>query len=74
MKHKLATTLLVVAALSSRPSPGGHHRPPGDGGGRPGHDWPIEGHGPGPDDNVILKWDEQLLQTIRENPRITGRP
>jgi hypothetical protein len=34
--------------------------------------WPIKGYAPSDSDNVILKWDEQLLNTIREYPAQTG--
>jgi hypothetical protein len=35
--------------------------------------WPIETHGaPRATDNVVLKWDEQLLSTIRAYPAQTG--
>jgi hypothetical protein len=35
--------------------------------------WPVDTYGtPGPSDNAILKWDEQLLNTIRRNPKATG--
>ena len=73
MKRKLATTLLVVAAtVAATFSSVATTTRPAMAAGGPGTSWPIVGYGPGPDDNVILKWDEQLLQTIRENPRITG--
>jgi hypothetical protein len=34
--------------------------------------WPIKGYEPRDSDNVILKWDEQLLTTIRAYPAQTG--
>ena len=37
--------------------------------------WPVVGYGPNPQtDNIILKWDEQLLETIRTGvlPKFTG--
>ena len=38
-----------------------------------GTTWPIGTYGtPRPTDNVILKWDEQLLTTIRAYPPKTG--
>jgi hypothetical protein len=72
VKHKLATTLLVTAALvvatlsavttTARPALAAN-----------GPAWPIDTWGiPKPSDNVILKWDEQLLSTIRRNPKTTG--
>src|SRR5215218_7678913 len=76
VKHKLATTLLVVAALvvatltsvttTSRPALAA----PGTG---PGTSWPIVGYAPDETtDNAILRWDERLLESIRANPRTTG--
>ena len=71
MKLRLATTLLLVvglavAALSvsatttTRPA-------------LAATTWPISTYGnPRPTDNVILKWDEQLLSTIRAYPAQTG--
>jgi hypothetical protein len=32
----------------------------------------INGLGPTKDDNVVLRWDEELLQAIRANPAGTG--
>jgi hypothetical protein len=72
MKRKLAATLLVVVALivatltavatTARPALAAN-----------GPAWPIDTYGtPRPNDNVILKWDEQLLNAIRRNPRTTG--
>jgi hypothetical protein len=76
MKQKLAATLLVVAALvvatlatvsttTTRPAMAANGS---------GTNWPIDGYGPKPNDNFILKWDERLLQTIRSEvlPRYTG--
>jgi hypothetical protein len=34
----------------------------------------IDGLGPTKGDNVILLWDEELLQAIRANPADTARP
>jgi len=76
VKHKLATTLLVVAALvvatltsvttTSRPALAA----PGTG---PGTSWPIVGYAPDETtDNAILRWDERLLESIRANPKGTG--
>jgi hypothetical protein len=74
VKHKLATTLLLVAALAvatlsgvtttARPA----QAAPG-----PGTAWPIVGYGPNEaTDNAILRWDERLLESIRANPSLTG--
>ena len=38
----------------------------------PGPRWPIDGYPPSKSDNAILKWDEELLQTIRAYPPQTG--
>jgi hypothetical protein len=73
VKHKLATTLLVVAALvvatltltsvtTARPALAAAGGP-----------WPIDTYGlPKTTDSVILKWDEQLLASVRANPAGTG--
>jgi hypothetical protein len=72
VKHKLRMTLLVVvalvvatlAAVTTTASPALAANGPA---------WPIDTWGtPRPDDNVILKWDEQLLSTIRAYPKETG--
>jgi hypothetical protein len=34
--------------------------------------WSLDAYGPSASDNVVLKWNEQLLATIRANPPITG--
>jgi len=78
MKYKLATTLLVVAGLvvatfsaattTARPARAADGTfyvdkcPPGGSATKP----PCDG------DSVILKWDEQLLSTIRAYPGRTG--
>jgi hypothetical protein len=71
MKHRLATSLVVVAALvvstfaalsgttPAKAAPSGPR-------------WPIKGYAPRDSDNVILKWDEQLLSVIRAYPGKTG--
>jgi hypothetical protein len=71
VKHRLATSLLVVAALvvstlaalsgttPAKAAPSGPR-------------WPIKGYAPRDSDNVILKWDEQLLSVIRAYPGKTG--
>jgi hypothetical protein len=72
VKRKLATTVLVVASLvvatlsavtmTARPALAAT-----------GPAWPIDTWGiPQPGDNVILKWDEQLLSAIRAYPGKTG--
>ena len=85
MKHKLLTTLLVVAALvvstftalsGAKPAAAA----PNDN--YPGQRWPINGGCPEKsppdisppcrDDNAILIWDEMLLRAIRLHPPQTG--
>jgi hypothetical protein len=72
VKHKLATTLLVVALVvatltltsvtTARPALAAAGGP-----------WPIDTYGlPKTTDSVILKWDEQLLASVRANPAGTG--
>jgi hypothetical protein len=73
VKHKLATTLLVVAALvvaTLTLTSVTTARPALAAGGGP---WPIDTYGlPKTSDSVILKWDEQLLSVIRAYPAQTG--
>jgi hypothetical protein len=73
MKLRLATTLVLVvgmviaaiavsATTTTRPALAAT-----------GTTWPISTYGtPRSTDNVILKWDEQLLSTIRAYPAATG--
>jgi hypothetical protein len=73
MKLRLATTLMLVVGLAvaavsvsatttTRPAKAAT-----------GTTWPISTYGtPRSTDNVILKWDEQLLSTIRAYPPQTG--
>jgi hypothetical protein len=72
VKHKLAITMGLVAALvvstlagvtiTARPALAAN-----------GPAWPIDTWGtPRSGDNVILRWDEQLLSTIRAYPKETG--
>ncbi len=74
MRFKLAATLVLVAALimttfttltTTRPAAA----TPTD---FPGPKWPIDGYPPSGSDNVILQWNEQLLNTIRLYPAATG--
>jgi PAP2 superfamily len=77
MKRKLATTLLLVAAVvmstlaSFSVGPKARAAPPDDPDTPPTF-WPINGYPPTINDNVILKWDEELLQAVRANPAATG--
>jgi hypothetical protein len=84
-KHKLATTLLLVAAVvmstlaSFSVAPKARAAPPDDPD-TPQTFWQINGdcpNNPGvkppcPGDDVILKWDDELLQAVRANPAATG--
>jgi hypothetical protein len=38
----------------------------------PGPRWPVDGYPPSDSDNAVLKWNEELMQTIRANPAGTG--
>ena len=78
MKHKLATILLLVVALvvatfsastititpTAKAAPNDPDVPPPL--------FELNQYGPTDNDNAILKWDEELLQTIRANPAATG--
>jgi hypothetical protein len=74
VKPKLATTLLIVAAMALATLTGlaTTARPAAAANG-PGGSWPIVGYGPNEaTDNAILRWDERLLESIRANPSLTG--
>jgi hypothetical protein len=80
VKHKLATILLLVVALvvatfsvsSNLTTPPAKAAP--DDPDTPGTPWPIDDprYRPSDSDNVILKWNEELLQAIRLHPAQTG--
>ena len=87
MKHKVAAmTLLLVAAvvmstLATFSVAGPAMAEPPNDPDTPQMPWPINGdcpeEAPGtkppcPKDNVILKWDDELLQAVRANPAATG--
>jgi len=74
MKHKLATAGVVAAALVlSTASVAGIGRQPAGAAEVTRTTWPIDSFGtPREGDNVVLKWNEQLLATIRDNPADTG--
>jgi hypothetical protein len=74
VKHKLAATLVVVATLVAATAAAVTSTPPAARAANgPGPAWPIDTWGPPrASDNVILKWNEQLLNTIRRNPKTTG--
>jgi hypothetical protein len=79
MKHKLAMTLLVVAAvvlstLATFSVAGPVMAAPPDDPDVPPTPWPVDDprYNPSPSDNVILKWNDELLQAIRANPSLAG--
>jgi hypothetical protein len=74
VNHKLAATLAVVATLLAATTAAVTSTPPAARAANgPGPAWPIDTWGtPRASDNVILKWNEQLLNTIRRNPKTTG--
>jgi hypothetical protein len=76
VKRKLATTLVLTTALvlsmlatfsTGRPAAAAYDDPD-----TPLTIWPIDGVPTDYDDNVVVKWDDELLQTIRANPAGTG--
>lgn len=71
MKHRLATSVLVVATLVVSTFAALSGTTPAQAA-PSGPRWPIKGYEPRDSDNVILKWDEQLLTTIRAYPAVTG--
>jgi PAP2 superfamily len=81
VKHKLATILFLVVALvvatfsvsTNLTTPAAKAAPPNDPD-TPGTPWPIDDprYRPSDSDNVILKWNEELLQAIRLHPPQTG--
>ncbi|MFL6110095.1 MAG: DUF6851 domain-containing protein [Catenulispora sp.] len=72
MKLTLVKTTVVVAALvGATVATVSAHAPTAAAAGGPA--WPIDTYGtPRTSDNVVLKWDEQLLSTIRAYPPQTG--
>ena len=80
MKFKLATILVVVTAvlfstLASFSVVGPAKAAPPNDPDTPGTPWPIDDPRYRPNDatdNVILKWNEELLQAIRLHPPTTG--
>ena len=74
MKYKLATTagVVTVALVASTLSISGIARKPADAAALPAGAWDLKAYGPSTSDDVILKWDEQLLNTIRAYPPQTG--
>jgi hypothetical protein len=78
-KHRLVTTLLLVAALvvstlAAFSVAGPALAAPPDDPDTPATPWQVDDprYRPSINDNVILKWNEELLQSIRANPSATG--
>ena len=72
VKHKLAATLVVVVTLLAATAAAVTSTAPAAKAAN-GPAWPIDTYGtPRATDNVVLKWNEQLLNTIRRNPKTTG--
>jgi Vanadium chloroperoxidase N-terminal domain/PAP2 superfamily len=79
MKLRLATilvlaTALVLSTFSVLSTTAPAQAAPPDDPDTPETPWPIDDvrYRPGPNDNVILKWNEELLQAIRLHPPTTG--
>src|SRR5829696_8653127 len=72
MRHKLVkSTVVVTALLAATAVTVTVDSPPAGAAGGPA--WPVDTWGaPRAGDNVVLKWDEQLLSTIRAYPAQTG--
>jgi hypothetical protein len=72
MRHTLVKTTIVVAALVGATVVGvSTHAPTAAAANGPA--WPIETYGtPSDKDNVVIRWDEQLLSAIRAYPGPTG--
>ncbi len=71
VKHKLAATLVVVVALIAAAAAVTGTAPAAQAANGPS--WSIDTYGtPRATDNLVLKWNEQLLNTIRANPKTTG--
>ncbi len=73
MRLTLAKTTLVVGALVAATIVAVTTHTPEAAAAGSGPAWPIDTYGtPRATDNVVLKWDEQLLSTIRAYPPQTG--
>jgi hypothetical protein len=73
MKLRLATTLLLLVGLSVAATTVSVTTTTRPAKAATGTTWPISTYGtPRSTDNVILKWDEQLLSVIRAYPAKTG--
>jgi hypothetical protein len=76
VKYKMVAFVVVASLVLSvltvfSSAPPAMAAPPDD----PDHPktiWPVDGVADRANDNVILKWNEELLQTIRANPGGTG--
>jgi hypothetical protein len=76
VKRKMATALVLSTALglsmlatfsAARPAAAAYDDPDD-----PKTIWPIDGVPTSFNDNAVVKWDDELLQTIRANPGGTG--
>ena len=70
MKRRLATILLLVAALVVATFSAATTTTPSAKAAVAG--WNLEAYGPRSSDNVVLKWNEMLLEAIRKHPAQTG--
>jgi membrane-associated phospholipid phosphatase len=72
-KRRPALVAVIVSALvlSTFGATAGAQSPPSDPNDPPPQ-YQINLYGPSPFDNVVLKWDEELLQAVRANPAGTG--
>jgi hypothetical protein len=71
VKHKLATLVVVTALVAATATAVTSSAPAAQAANGPA--WPIDTYGtPRASDNVVLQWNEQLLNTIRRNPKATG--
>jgi hypothetical protein len=70
MKFKLAITPALVTALTVTAL--AVHTGGSPAGAAVAAPWSLDAYGPAAGDNVVLKWNEQLLGTIRANPPLTG--
>jgi len=71
VKNKLATLVVFVALVAATATILTSSAPAAKAANGPA--WPIDTYGtPRATDNVVLKWNEQLLNTIRRNPKTTG--
>jgi len=78
MKYKLATTagVVTVALVASLLSVSGVAHRSADAATVPAGAWNLDDYGPRSDaaanDDVVLKWNQQILDTISANPAATG--